>query len=454
MKNRIKLSLYVAVIIIAASLILQYFLVDKMFNTEHDNIKVRASLVLNDVLSLDLKRLGIERHDILIKNGVDVENEGWGGNFENKTVIVHVAYPEQKRIIRECKTEEEWYEYMKDTYCRYHITGVNLSRLDSAYKVALEKHSIFLPFVLVKFDSTNTILKQIPADVDYNNYRLSADTIPLGIDGKDFLVARFDSSYYGMFRQMRFILIASFVIVFLLAFITIYLLRTIFYQKKIAEVREDLVNSIVHDLKNPVLFLNKVLPRIKTDESQQKYIDTAKYKSERLSQMIDKLLTTSSMDKGLSINPQFMPVSEFVGSVVEQYKADNEKLNILFLSETNEIANIDRLHFCNALNNLIDNAIKYSEENAEIIVKCFKDNNYICISVRDCGIGIPKEFLKHLFEKHFRVPTNMSLPRTGFGLGLSYVMIVAKAHDGDVTVKSEYKKGSEFIITIPLPNNN
>ena len=239
---------------------MQFILVNNLFHAEQENVKVRASLSLRDVLSLDITRMVMERYDMLADKKL-IEGELWSGNFENKTVFVYVTYPEMRHFTRKCKTEEEWYEYSKDVYCRYHYTGIKLNRLDSVFKVALEEHSIALPFVLVKTDSTGAVIEQIPADVDCNDYQLSVDTIPLGIDGKDFLVARFDNSYYGMFQQMRLILISSFCIVVLLAFITFYLLNTIFYQKKISEFREDFVNSIVHDLKNPVAYLNKVLPR-------------------------------------------------------------------------------------------------------------------------------------------------------------------------------------------------
>ena len=450
MKNIVKISLYVAVIIITASLILQYFLVDKMFSAEHDNIKVRASLVLNDVLSLDLKRLGMERHDILEKRGIDVKSEVWGGSFDNKTVTVYVAYPEQRIYERKCETEEEWYEYTKEVYCRYHITGINLSRLDSAYKIALEKYSISLPFVLVKIDSTNTVLEQIPADVDFNNFKLSADAIPLGIDGKDFLVARFDNSYYGMFRQMRFILISSFVIVFLLAFITFFLLRTIFYQHKVTEIRERFVRIIVHDLKNPVMHMRKIFNRIVANGSHGDDINAGIRKSEHMSLMIEKLLTTSSMTKTFSIVTELMSVGEYVGEIIEQYKIEDEELDIRYLYENGlESAYIDTFHFRGAVMNLIDNAKKYTKKKPDIYVRCYKKDNYICISVKDSGIGIPKKYMRYLFEKDFRVPEKRTLNKYGFGVGLNYVMIVARAHGGDVKVESEYDKGSEFVIMIP-----
>ena len=436
--------------IIALSLTVQFFLVGKMYRAEQDNIKVRASISLMDVLSAHIHRMKAENPNKPNPNDPEYVIATGGLSFVEKIVEVNLTFPEKRRIVKKCETEEEWFEFSKDVYLNYHFSGINMSRLDSAYKVALEKQSISLPFVLIKIDSTNTVLEQIPANVDYNNYRLALDTIPLGIDGKDFLVARFDDSYSGMFRQMRFMIISSFCIVLLLTFITVYLLNTIFYQKKISKVRESYVESIVHDLINPVAYLNKVFARLKTDEEQQKYVDAAKQKSERLSQMIEKLLTTSSVDNSLLVTPQLVPVSGFVGSIVEQYKAGNDRLDISFSGDSMEMANIDKYHFGNALNNLIDNAIKYSEEKIDISVKCYKENDHICVSVRDCGIGIPKEFQKYLFDKHFRVPAHKSLQRTGFGLGLCYVQIVAKAHGGYVNVKSEYKKGSEFIITIPL----
>jgi Signal transduction histidine kinase len=451
MRKRIKISVLVAIVIIILSLILQCYFVNNMYKAEQDNIKVRASLSLTDVLSAHIKRMRGERR---YKPGPDddIESVSVAGasSFAHKKIEVHINHPEKRIITREYETTEEWLEFSKDVYHNYHFSGIDMNRLDSAYKEALEKHSISLPLVLVKIDSTDSVLEQIPAGVDYNKYRLIVDTIPLGIDGKDFLVARFDNSYSRVFQQMKILFISSFCIVLLLIFITIYLLNMIFYQKKISEVREGLVESMIHDLKNPVSYLNRVFSRIKTDENQQKYLETAKIKSERMSQIIEKLLVTSSMDIDLSITPQLTNVSEFVNSIIEQYKEDNDRLCISFPGDAEVIAKIDKCHFGNALSNLIDNAIKYSGENVDISVTCKKENENISISVMDCGIGIPKEFQKYLFDKHFRVPEHKSLPCTGFGLGLCYVQIVAKAHGGDVTVKSEYKKGSEFIITIPL----
>lgn len=454
MNKRVKVSLCVVIVAIIVLLFMQYFWIDRMFRTEQKQIKTQASLLLNDVLSLEVHCIIMERYDELKEKGIDVSNEGWGGSFEDKTITVYVTYPEQKKIERKCETEEEWYEYMKDIYSRYHFTGIDLVCLDSVYREGLQKHNITVPFVLAKTDSVGNVMEQVPADVDFGRYSLVLDTIPLGIDGKDFLVACFDGSYSGMFRQMRNYIFTSIGVVVLLAVILIYLAYTIFYQKKISEVRENFVNSIVHDLRNPVNYIKKALPRIKTDDSKQKYIDVMGRKNERMSLMIEKLLATSSMEDSLAIIPQTVSVSEYVRGIVEEYNMDNDDFEIRFSCGDASIkAGIDLLHFRNAIMNLIDNAIKYSMDQPDVLVRCFTENKYVCISVEDKGIGIPKEYMRYLFTKNFRVPKQKSLPKYGFGLGLSYVKIVARAHGGDVSAKSIYQKGSEFVVKVPMVNN-
>jgi signal transduction histidine kinase len=425
-----------------------------MFRAEQKQTKTKASSLLNDALFLELSRSMIERYDQLAAENIEKGKEVRAASYEEKTITVYVAYPERKKIVRKCETDEEWYEYAKDVYTRYHYWDNNMIRLDSAYKAALKKNDIALPFVLMKMDSLHTILEQLPAEADYRRYQLSSDTIPLGIDGKDFLLARFDNSYYGMFRQMKNMIFTSFGLVFLLAVILIYLVNTIFHQKKIAEVREDFVNSVVHDLMNPVTYLKKILSCIKTDESQQVYIRTAKRKNERMSLLIEKLLMTSSAEKKIDIHPVPLRIGEYIRSIVDPYNEDNDDFDIRFTGEDRlGMANMDSLHFGNAVINLIDNAIKYSEGIPDIIVRCYEEGGFVCVSVKDHGVGIPQEYVPFLFEKNFRVPEQKSLRRYGFGLGLYYVKIVMKAHGGDVTVKSEYKKGSTFTVRLPAVKN-
>jgi signal transduction histidine kinase len=103
----------------------------------------------------------------------------------------------------------------------------------------------------------------------------------------------------------------------------------------------------------------------------------------------------------------------------------------------------------NTLNNLIDNAIKYSYEQVTIRISSYWQNNAWCLSVKDSGIGIPKSYQRAIFDRFFRVPTGDLHQVKGFGLGLSYVKQVVEKHGGHVDVYSEPSQGSEFVLRFP-----
>ena len=106
------------------------------------------------------------------------------------------------------------------------------------------------------------------------------------------------------------------------------------------------------------------------------------------------------------------------------------------------------MHVSNVISNLIDNAIKYSEEAPKIYVKLKKENDLIYLSVEDNGIGISKEHINKIFDKLYRVPTGNIHNVKGFGLGLSYVKVVSDLHNWNVSVKSIVGKGSTFTIIL------
>jgi two-component system phosphate regulon sensor histidine kinase PhoR len=109
----------------------------------------------------------------------------------------------------------------------------------------------------------------------------------------------------------------------------------------------------------------------------------------------------------------------------------------------------DEFHLKNALSNILDNALKYSDGNPELIVKTFNRNHNLVLEISDNGIGIEKEFQEKVFEKYFRVPSGNVHDVKGFGIGLSYLKAIVKLHQGSLELDSEPGKGSKFIIELP-----
>jgi two-component system, OmpR family, phosphate regulon sensor histidine kinase PhoR len=121
----------------------------------------------------------------------------------------------------------------------------------------------------------------------------------------------------------------------------------------------------------------------------------------------------------------------------------------LYLRATSPYVEADRLHFGNLINNLIDNALKYSPKNPEVSVRTYDEGDRLVLAVRDNGIGIAPEHQKKIFEKFYRVSFGNVHNVKGFGIGLSYVRQIVKTHGWKLHLTSEPGQGSEFRVTIP-----
>jgi len=120
------------------------------------------------------------------------------------------------------------------------------------------------------------------------------------------------------------------------------------------------------------------------------------------------------------------------------------------MSAENDVINADEVHFTNLINNLLDNAVKYSKENLHIKLSTKNAGNQFKIKIEDNGIGMNKETLHRIFEKFYRAHTGNVHNVKGFGLGLSYVKTMVEAHHGTIKAESVLGKGSSFCISIPL----
>jgi signal transduction histidine kinase len=240
--------------------------------------------------------------------------------------------------------------------------------------------------------------------------------------------------------------------------------RSLVTQQQMAELKNDFINNVTHELKTPITTVRVALEALQDfkglDNPQltREYLDIAQNELSRLTLLTDKVLRTAVFEKnGVVFQPEKVDLRKLVEQILASMKPVFDKCGagITFSLEGSDfILSGSVEHLTNVFYNLLDNALKYSTSPPEIkvVVKDRTDNLFL--SVRDKGQGIPSEYHKKVFEKFFRVPTGDVHNVKGYGLGLSYVNSVVRSHHGTIHLESEPGRGSCFIITLPKNEKN
>jgi signal transduction histidine kinase len=255
-------------------------------------------------------------------------------------------------------------------------------------------------------------------------------------------------------RQMGGILISSVLLLLLIVIAFIYLLRTILKQKTVEELKTDFTNNVTHELKTPIAVAyaaNDVLLNHSgsVNDKQQKYLAIIREQLSHLTGMVEQILTLSVENRAtFKLNPEPVHVAGLLPSLIEQHKLKTNK-HIVFNSEIPPglMIHTDRTHFCNMLNNLIENAVKYTDtEEVQITVRALEKKNETILSVTDNGTGISESNQKRVFDKFYRVPQGNLHNVKGYGLGLCYVKDIMGRQGGIVSLESQPGKGSVFTL--------
>ncbi|WP_298362199.1 sensor histidine kinase KdpD [Runella sp.] len=232
-----------------------------------------------------------------------------------------------------------------------------------------------------------------------------------------------------------------------------YALFVILRQKQLTEVQQDFINNMTHELQTPIATIRiaaDVLntPAIKDQpERLKKYTGIVKEEALRLQNQVETVLNMAKAEKNkLPLTIEWLDIHQIASSLSNKY----ENNLTLHLNAPEPYVHVDRFHLTNAISNLIDNAFKYTPANPDIHLETSSQNGIVTVSVKDNGIGIAPEHQRKVFSKFYRVPTGNIHNVKGFGIGLSYVQQIAKAHGWKLQLNSEIGKGSEFKILIPL----
>jgi len=260
--------------------------------------------------------------------------------------------------------------------------------------------------------------------------------------------------------EMSVWLIFTAIFFLILVFTFMYIINTIIKQKKLSEIKNDFINNMTHEFKTPISTISlasEVLLHANEDASPErikKYSKIIYDENIRMRGQVDRVLQVARLDRDeFSLTKSEFDLHQLVRNTVQHLCFDEcEKVTTVnyHFDADQFILNADEMHIKNVVTNLVDNAIKYSNNGTSLEIQTNNKQEGILLSIEDNGIGMSKDTVKHIFDKFYRIPTGNIHNVKGFGLGLYYVKNMVDAHGGHIEVNSEINKGSRFDIYLPL----
>lgn len=335
------------------------------------------------------------------------------------------------------------------------------------------------PFLLESLIKSEFSKSDLMEDFEYGIYDCFTDSIVFGsrVTWNDSLQTQpakkiqtlkdfqSDGHYFGVLfpnktafiiLQLDFWMYSSIVILLIIIFFS-YTIFVMLRQKKLTDIRTDFVNNMTHELKTPISTIGLSAealsqPLVQNDSGRlNQYISIIKSENGRLKTQVERVLQIASLTpKKVQLKNERMDVHELLKTASDtfQIQAEDKDGKLIFLpGATHHFVKGDVVHITNVIHNLLDNAIKYAEQQPAVTVRTYNDSDKnLMVEVADNGVGISRQHQKMIFEKFYRVPTGDLHSVRGFGLGLFYVKTVLKAHKANIKVSSEPGKGSTFTL--------
>ena len=281
--------------------------------------------------------------------------------------------------------------------------------------------------------------------------------VPIDDDGAYSLMVSIETPFKVFLGRMCGLIASSVAIIILLAGVLIYLVRTMFRQKTLEEMRRDFTHNITHELKTPIsvaVTATDALRNFSADadpDRRSRYLEIVETQLTQLSTMVEHILSVSVEGREYKYNPTVVYLQEIISGLIQGAGMNTGKKPVFNIDCAENIKILaDEFHIKNLLATVIDNAVKYSADTV-VGIRVFNKDNEVTIEIEDNGCGISKEHLPHVFEKFYRVPTGDIHTVRGYGLGLYYAKQVAELHKGTISMKSRIGEGTT--VTIILPAN-
>lgn len=375
-------------------------------------------------------------------------NSDLGSQFPNRATLVNESVNELSLI----SINKEFSERVSE------------SEINKLFDKALCEAGINTPFILDIFDAETQTLSfndsiELIDPIKNTPYRVSLMPNDYYVDSDQILLYFPEQNNY-LLQNLSKILVVSFLLVLILILLFYSSISTIFKQKRLTQVKNDFINNMTHELKTPISTIGLACEALSDDslsidpKRSKSYVKMINDENKRLSVLVDNVLKSAIWDSAeLKLKVEEADINQIIRKVAGSFKIQLSKksgeLN-LDLSAVNSKVKLDPVHFSNVIFNLLDNANKYTPEKPLIEIRTFNEDNFLCLTITDNGIGISKDDQKKIFDKFYRVSTGNLHDVKGFGLGLSYVKRVVELHGGEIKMKSAIGKGTTIIIKLNI----
>ena len=336
---------------------------------------------------------------------------------------------------------------------------LNIKKVDSLLKIELSRKNIFSTYDLHYLDGKKNSLKEtkdLKSTIEKSDGARLLTTFSKStfLPKNSLLGITYANQTQVVLKRILGGILLSFLLVLTVISCLFYLLKIIKHQKQLAEVKNDLISNITHEFKTPIATIGVALESIKDfnviddKEKTKNYLNMSSDQLTKLNTMVEKLLETATLDSNsVNLNKEEINLVDFIQNAIKRNTVLLNEKRIVFNHSQDLIpAHIDTFHFDNAINNIIDNAIKYGGKEIYIDLKRLK--NKIELSISDNGNTLKKIHKDKIFEQFYRVPKGNKHDVKGFGIGLYYTKTIIKKHQGTIALELSNKK-TTFKITLP-----
>ncbi|HEX7902921.1 MAG TPA: HAMP domain-containing sensor histidine kinase [Chitinophagaceae bacterium] len=321
--------------------------------------------------------------------------------------------------------------------------SVTVKEVTEAYSNRLKEEKINIAFKVDRYDSSRAT---------------PANAVTIGFSNPTSFGLTLQSTFSYMFGKLKLPILFSLLLVGITIASFVLLYRNMMKQKRLADLKNEFISNITHELKTPIATVGVAIEALKSfnaihdPKRTQEYLDISQNELQRLNLLVDKVLKLSMFEKKeIDLKYETLNLKDVVDEVITSMRLQIEKYRAVVSVNTEGDCFLqgDRLHLLSVVFNLLDNSLKYGKENSTIHINLEEKENTVQLTIADNGIGIPSAYKDKVFEKFFRIPHGDTHNAKGYGLGLSYTAHVIKKHRGTIAIENREAEGATFVITLP-----